>query len=198
MPTHLRDLPALVIAPQQRHIGWPPGLEQQQQSEHFQAVVPVSYRNTPLHCALSPVHVTSDFCSQQDMLDSSGPGRLHDHAHRAAHPRSTKSPMKMYERSGSCPPVSSSLSRSWNCPWMSPHTCQPSKHFKARQSADEHRGLSRTITMWLQLSVRTVTGAFTGCTFDSSTRISFTCNDIGKDVVRPVAPPNSRPMLPAT
>jgi hypothetical protein len=29
-------------------------------------------------------------------------------------------------------------------------------------------------------SIRTVTGAFTGCTFDSSTRISLTCKYMGK------------------
>jgi len=35
----LGDLPALVVAAQQRHVRWIPRLEQQQQREHFQAVV---------------------------------------------------------------------------------------------------------------------------------------------------------------
>lgn len=38
MTTDLCNLPALVVAPQQRHVGWVACFQQQQQREHFQAV----------------------------------------------------------------------------------------------------------------------------------------------------------------
>jgi hypothetical protein len=68
--------------------------------------------------------------------------------------------------------------RSWNCPWMSPQTC--TMHDVARQHGLNMHGLERNVEL-LQcfgappLIILTVTGAFTGCTLDSSTNISLTC-----------------------
>jgi hypothetical protein len=168
-PPRLRDLPALVVAPQQRHVRRPPRLEQQQQREHLRRRrpsaeragrvggrgrragaawrLPRPRRRRSLARAASHPFKAAPAAARRPETQTRraracmrASARACERASRLLYPRSTKSPMNMYDVSGTCPPVSNSRSRSWNWPWMSPHTWRRGARGRGRRSGGEGAG----------------------------------------------------------